>query len=78
MPRAVAIAGVVLALATARVHAGDGAPDSSENAVLAIQTWVTAVNTHIPGRADASAAKVAALSFQARSDLNAGMGLFLA
>jgi tetratricopeptide (TPR) repeat protein len=75
---AAAITGVVLALTVVSSGAGRAAQDIPESAmVLALQEWVSAVNTHVPGRADASVATVSALSFEKRRNLNAGMGFFL-
>jgi hypothetical protein len=65
----------VLSLTVVSSSTGSG-PKITASTVLALQDWVAAVNTHTPGRADASVATVSALSFEARKDLNAGMGLF--
>ena len=44
--------------------------------MIALQNWIAAVNNHTPGRPDASVKTVAALSYQTRKDLNAGLELF--
>jgi hypothetical protein len=45
--------------------------------VSAVRSWVEAVRTHSPGRADAAVVAIAALSHEARERLDAGMMLFL-
>lgn len=45
--------------------------------LAALRTWVNAVRTHTPGRADDSVLTVAGFSYETREDLNTGMGLFL-
>jgi tetratricopeptide (TPR) repeat protein len=74
MRHAAAITGVVLSLTMVRSGA-EGRPQ--DPTVLALQDWVTSVNTHTPGRADAAVATVSAFSFETRKALSATMGLFL-
>jgi len=54
-------------------------PDPLTDAnALAIKTWVTAVQGHAPGRRDAGAGRIATMTFEQRTELHAGMALFLA
>ena len=78
MRLAAAAAGLLLSLTV--VSSGAGGQKSKRitgATVVALQSWVHAVNTHTPGRADAAVVAVAALWYEAREELNAGMGLFL-
>jgi hypothetical protein len=52
--------------------------DANPPTILVLQDWVAAVNAHVPGQPDPPAAAVHAFTYQQRSDLNAGMPLFLA
>jgi tetratricopeptide (TPR) repeat protein len=45
--------------------------------LAALRTWIAAVRTHTPGRADDSVLTVADFSYETREVLNTGMGLFL-
>ena len=54
-------------------------PDALTSAnALAVMTWVTAVQSHTPGRRDASAGRIATMTFEQRTELHAGMVIFLA
>jgi hypothetical protein len=44
--------------------------------MVAVQAWVDAVKAHTPGRADDQVVKTAALSYDAREELNTGLDLF--
>lgn len=75
-PRRLAVAALLVAVTL--VSSVVGAPKPIDGAtVAALQSWVQAVKTHTPGRADASVVTVAAFSYETREDLNSGMGLFL-
>jgi hypothetical protein len=65
----------VLALA---VMLSMGPRDMTGETVQAVQAWVTAVGRHTPGNADQSVAAIHAMSFDARRELNTGLGLFFA
>jgi tetratricopeptide (TPR) repeat protein len=52
--------------------------DMTAETVLAVQAWVTAVRRHTPGKDDDSVAAIQAMSFDARRELNTGLGLFFA
>jgi hypothetical protein len=55
------------------------APDPLTPAnALAIKNWVTAVKDHAPGRRDAAAGRIATMTFEQRTELQAGMVIFLA
>lgn len=45
--------------------------------VAAVERWVAAVQNHVPGRRDPELKTVSALTFEQRSELNAGMEFFL-
>jgi tetratricopeptide (TPR) repeat protein len=65
-------------LAALALIAVPSAPDEiTVTTVLAIQKWVTAVEDHVPGKRDAAVDMVAALTYDDRRQMNAGMGLFL-
>jgi hypothetical protein len=68
-------AGIVVSLILIS-GAGASADRITEASVIALQNWIEAVNNHTPGRPDASVTTVAALSYQTRKDLNAGLGFF--
>ena len=55
-----------------------GPRDMTGETVQAVQAWVTAVSRHTPGDADESVAAIYAMSFDARRELNTGLGLFFA
>ena len=55
-----------------------GPRDMTGETVQAVQAWVTAVSRHTPGNADQSVAAIQAMSFDARRELNTGLGLFFA
>ena len=50
---------------------------SPRSTVAALKSWIEAVKTHTPGRVDAPVVTVAALSYEARAELNVGMEFFL-
>jgi tetratricopeptide (TPR) repeat protein len=75
--RQTGLLGVFLALAVATTGAQNPKPITGQTAV-AVQSWVDAVRTHRPGRADAPVPKIASLSYAEREELNAGLSLFLA
>jgi tetratricopeptide (TPR) repeat protein len=57
----------------------EGGPrDMTAETVQAVQAWVTAVRRHTPGKPDDSVAAIDAMSFDARRELNTGLGLFFA
>jgi tetratricopeptide (TPR) repeat protein len=74
-------AGVVAALLLSPligVGAGVSGPgDITDTTVLAVGRWVDSVRSHVPGRRDPATAMVSALTFDQRTELNTGMGLFL-
>lgn len=57
--------------------AGQDRKEITATTVTAIQAWVDAVQSHEPGRPDSPVATLAALSYEQREELNAGMALFL-
>jgi tetratricopeptide (TPR) repeat protein len=78
MRLAAAVAGLVASLPLGSSGAGGAKPKPITGAtVVAIQSWVQAVKTHTPGRADGPVVAVAALTYEAREELNAGMAIFL-
>jgi tetratricopeptide (TPR) repeat protein len=73
----VAIAGLVASITV--VSSGQTPRKNINDASLAaLKTWVNAVQTHEPGRADASVITVTGFSYETREDLNTGVELFLA
>ena len=76
MQRAAAIAVVILWLTVVTSSSG-GSPQDPVSGMRILQNWIEAVNSHTPGRSDASVVTVSALSYQERKDLNAGMNFFL-
>lgn len=71
-PLAVAVAALLLLGRAAPLRAQTIA--SAE----ALERWVTAVKTHVPGKADAAAASVASLGYRSRLELDPAMRKFLA
>ena len=77
MRLAAAIAALVVSITV--VSAGQRPRKNINDASLAaLKTWVNAVQTHEPGRADTSVMTVAAFTYETREDLNTGVELFLA
>jgi tetratricopeptide (TPR) repeat protein len=68
---------ILLALAAGTPGAQNPKPITGQTAI-AVQSWVDAVRTHAPGRADAPVMKIAALTYADREELNAGMPFVLA
>jgi hypothetical protein len=71
---------VPVALAVAAVASAGGAqnpPPITEETVRAIDAWAQAVRAHTPGQEDAALKHVAALTYDDRVQLDAGMALFL-
>jgi tetratricopeptide (TPR) repeat protein len=60
------------------VMSGRGADSLTAAQAQAIKDWVTAVRSHTAGRRDAGAGRIASLTFEQRTELQAGMPLFLA
>jgi tetratricopeptide (TPR) repeat protein len=75
--RYLALLTIVLALASAPTGAQNPKPITGQTAV-AVQSWVDAVRTHRPGRADAPVPKIASLTYADREELNAGLSFFFA
>ena len=75
--RMTAAACVVLTLMAARGADAQDRKSITERAAAAIQAWVNAVQSHEPGRSDGAVVTLAALSYEQREELNAGMALFL-
>ena len=74
---AAVVAGLVVSLTLVSSGAGGTPEQITPVTVTALTSWVEAVKTHVPGRADAPVVSVAALSYEAREELNAGMEFFL-
>ncbi|HMC78483.1 MAG TPA: tetratricopeptide repeat protein [Vicinamibacterales bacterium] len=73
-------AAVVLVLVVAAGADGiraRGAREITAATAVATGDWVAAVRSHTPGQRDAAAVKAAAMTFDDRIDLDAGMELFL-
>jgi tetratricopeptide (TPR) repeat protein len=67
---------VVIALSAGDARAR-GAREITAATAVAVGDWVTAVRSHTPGQRDAAAIKAAAMTYDDRVDLDAGMELFL-
>jgi tetratricopeptide (TPR) repeat protein len=78
MQRATAIACVAVWIAVVSRAAGGSSTGVTPATVLALESWVQAVKTHTPGRADQPVVVISALSFETREAMNAGMSLFFA
>jgi hypothetical protein len=66
------------AVAVLAVVAVPRAPDEiTAGTVAAVQRWVAAIETHVPGQRDAAVLMVSTLTFDKRVELNAGMEFFL-
>lgn len=74
--RAAGAASLVLALVSDN-EAREQRPITGDTAA-AVQAWVDAVRSHVPGRADEPVMVVAAYSYETREELDAGLGFFLA
>ena len=59
------------------VMSGGGADPLTGAQAQAIKDWVTTVQDHTPGRRDAAAGRIATMTFEQRTELHAGMSLFL-
>jgi tetratricopeptide (TPR) repeat protein len=70
-------ASLALSLILATPAPGQRTIPITDRTADAIRAWVEAINTHTPGTADDSVAYAAALSYEDREELNAGMALFL-
>jgi hypothetical protein len=68
-----------LTLSVTALSTAVGAPKPITGATaLTVQSWVESVKRHAPGRVDDPVIAVAALSYEAREELNTGMALFVA
>jgi len=74
--RRVTIAAVIVLLTLVSSSAQRQKPITGDTLAM-LESWVNAVKTHTPGRADESVAAVAVYSYEIREELNAGMALFL-
>ena len=72
----VRVAPAVLGALLALVSAAPASAQSDESAA-ALQRWVEAVRTHVPGKADAQARSVASMSYADRARLQPSMQAFL-
>ncbi len=75
--RAAAVVASLLVLLPLGRSSADGPEDITAATVDALRSWVVAVRSHTPGRADDPVVKVANFSYRTREDLNAGLRLFL-
>lgn len=60
------------------VLSGGGVDGLTDAQAQAIANWVAAVQGHTPGQRDASAGRIATMTFAQRTELHEGMALFLA
>lgn len=75
MRRVVAVA--VLCLSLPIGGGARGADDITGKTLQAVKNWVAAVRGHTPGRRDPAAVSASAMTFDQRTELNVGIGLFL-
>jgi tetratricopeptide (TPR) repeat protein len=77
MRRTVVAMAMILSLTHGRGTIASGPDQITGATAMAVRSWVAAVRSHAPGRRDAAAGQISALTFDQRVELNPGVLLFL-